>query len=119
MFKIVKYYILLKIYQRAKKNIIAVIISGFLLVLSSYIFSDLIDIADDSRYGLIVVKWILLLLLWSIIVFNMVKLFKAIPRPLKKEKKNTVQDTRKGRILHKKHLRSRSEIILNKYKSSK
>ncbi len=119
MFKIVKYYFLLNIYQRAKRNIIAVIISGFLLVLSSYIFNDLIDIADDSKYGLIIVKWILLLLLWSIIAFNIVKVLNAIPRPLKKENKNIVRDTRKESILHKEHLISRSGIILNKYKSSK
>ena len=86
-----------------------------LFVISTYLFNDLIAMADE-KLGLVIVKWIAILILLAVIAFNAGQIFKAVPTPFKKE--DQVADARKETIVSKKHLVSRSDLILNKYRDN-
>ncbi len=117
MFKLAKYYVLLNLYQNAKRNIIIIFVSTILLVMSIYMFSDLIAMTDE-KVGLMIAKWIAILLFLGVIIFNIVQIFKAVSVPFKKETRNKSADARKENIVTKEHLVSRSELIINKYRDS-
>ncbi len=118
MFKIAKYYLLLNLYQRAKGNIIAIVVSVFAMIFIAYLFGDLIAMAEgSSKYGLVTIKWLILFLLMVVIVFNLRKTVKKLSIPFAKEGKEPTHDVKKERILTKEHLVSRSDLILNKYRN--
>ncbi len=117
MFKIAKYYFLLSWYKKTKRNIVALIVFAVLFVVSTYMFGDLIAMADD-KLGLVIAKWITILVLLTVIAFNMVQLFKVVPVPFKKEESDRVADQRKEKIISKEHLLSRSDLIVNKYRDN-
>lgn len=120
MFKIVKYYMLLSLYRRVKKNIIVIVISVLIMILTSYIFIDLIEMLDKSnKFGFIAIKWLILILLFVVIVVNMLKIMKTLSEPFGKEQNDQVLDETKERILAKKYLMSRSDLILRKYRNTK
>ena len=119
MFKFAKYYVLLKLYRKTKKNIIGITVSMLFMVITSYIFSDIIGMTvNDNSYGLIVVKWLMHLMLLLIIVFNMREIIKVISSPFKKEVTEFVQDEKRERILSKNHLMSKHDLIIQKYKDN-
>lgn len=120
MFRIVKYYFILNLYQKTKRNMVAIIVSVFFMTLVPYFFTDFIDMVESSdRYVPVIWKWILLLFLLSILIFNVLRIFKAIHIPFLKEQKVKSPDFRKERILEKDHLLSRSDLILKKYRENK
>ena len=117
MFKIAKYYFLLNWYKKTKRNMIAIIVFTVLFIVSTYMFADLIAMADE-KLGLVIAKWIAILVLLAVIAFNVGQIFKAVPTPFKKEENDQVVDLRKEEIVSKKHLVSRSELIVNKYRDN-
>ena len=118
MFKLAKYYFLLNIYQKRKRNLIAIVISLLLLVVTSYLFSDLIIMAEN-KLGLVVAKWIILLFMLAVIVVNIRQIFTGIQYPFQTEKYDQPVDLKKEKILSKEKLVSRSDLILNKYRNKK
>ncbi len=118
MFKIAKYYLLLNLYQKTKRNMIAIVVFFVLFIVSTYMFGDLIAMADE-KFGLVIAKWIVILVLLAVIAFNIVQLFKAVPVPFKKEECDGVADLRKEKIVSKEHLLSRSDLIVNKYRDNR
>ena len=120
MFKLAKYYVLLNLYKRSKRNIITIVISLVLMILVSYIFADIINIrGNENSYGLIVIKWLMLLTLVFVMVFNVRKMIKIVSTLFWKERKEDMPDIKKEMILGKEHLMSRSDLIIGKYRSSK
>ena len=117
MFKIAKYYFLLNWYQKTKRNMIAIIVFTVLFIVSTYMFADLIAMADE-KLGLVIAKWIVILVSLTVIAFNVGEIFKSVPTPFKIEEKDQVVDSRKEQIVSKEHLVSRSELILNKYRDN-
>ena len=117
MFKIAKYYFLLSWYQKTKRNMIAIIVFTVLFIVSTYMFADLIAMADE-KLGLVIAKWIAILVLLAVIAFNVGQIFKAVPTPFKKEEKDQVADARKVTIVTKEQLVSRSDLIINKYRDN-
>ena len=117
MFKIAKYYFLLNWYQKTKRNMIAIIVFAVLFVVSTYMFADLIAMADE-KLGLVIAKWIAIVGLLAVIAFNVGQIFKSVPTPFKKEEKDQVVDSRKEKIVSKEHLVSRSDLIINKYRDN-
>lgn len=87
-----------------------------LFLVSSYMFTDLIAMADE-KLGLVIVKWIVILILLAVITFNVSQIYKALPTPFKKEKKDQIVDSKKERIISKERLLSRSDMIINKYRA--
>jgi len=117
MFKIAKYYFLLNWFQKIKKNIIAILVFFVLLVVLTYMFGDLIAMSDD-KLGLVIAKWIAIIVLLAVIAFNVGQIFKSVPMPFKREEKGQIVDSKKEEIVTKKHLISRSDLIINKYRDN-
>ena len=103
MFKFAKYYFLLNWYQKTKRNMLAVVVFFVLFFVSTYLFGDLIAMADE-KLGLVIAKWSAIIVLLVVIAFNMAQIFKAVPVPFKKEESDKAVDTRreKMRPLHSK-----------------
>ena len=118
MFRFAKYYMLINLYKRAKKNIIRVFLSVFVMVLISYLFTDIIVIAgEENKYGLLAIKWLILLVSIFVIVINIRQVLKIVSSPFAKEANDPVIDVKKERILAKEHLMTKSERIIEKYRS--
>lgn len=118
MFKIAKYYLLVSIVRRAKKNFLMILISMLGMILTSFLFADLIGVMDSgSKYILVAIKWLILISLLMLVALNMLKIVNIVSEPFKKESKEPRDDIKKEKILAKEHLLSRSELILNKYRN--
>ncbi len=118
MFKMAKYYVLVNLYRKAKRNIVVILVSLMIMVLLSYLFSDLVAMEMDTGY-LFVLKWAMYLILLSVIVWNVRKMTSLDILVFGKQNQETVIDAKKEKILKKEHLLSKSEIILNKYRGAK
>ena len=116
MFKFAKYYFLLNWYQNTKRNMLAIVVFFVLFLILTYLFGDLIAMADD-KLGLVIAKWIAIIVLLAMIAFNIVQLFKSLPVPFKNEKSDDEKDLKKEKIITKEKLLSRSDLILNKYRN--
>ncbi len=120
MFKLAKYYVLINLYKQSKQNVLIVLAALVLFVILAFIFGDLMLMTKgDEKYILLMVKWIVLLLLIFIAVWNISKALRKVQHPFVQEKNNDVFDVRKEKLMGKKYLQNRSELILNKYRSSK
>ena len=119
MFKFAKYYVLLSLYRKIKNNIMGIMVSILCMIISSYIFSDIIGMMEnDNSYDLIIIKWLIHLIFLVMIVFNLREILKVISSPFKKESTELVQDEKKERILAKNHLIGKSDLIIEKYKGN-
>ncbi len=118
MLKMAKYYVLVNLYRKAKKNILVILISLIMMVLLSYLFTDLVAMEVYTGY-LLVLKWMMYLILLSVIVWNVRKMTSLDILAFGKQNQETGIDVKKENILKKEHLFSRSELILNKYRSAK
>lgn len=116
MFKLAKYYILMQWYQKSRKNLITIMVSVMSLVITSFIFSDLIAMTD-KKVSLVVFKWIVLSALFGLLIYNIMQVFKAVRIPFQKEHNHRKVDVRKEKMLEKAHLVSRSDLILKKYRN--
>ena len=118
MFKFAKYYFILNWFKKAKRNMLAIVVLVVLLFVSSYMFNDLIAMANE-KFELVVAKWIVIVLFLGVITFNLIQMFKAIPSFFRREVKSKIIDEKKERIVTKEYLLSRSDLIIGKYKDSK
>ena len=118
MFKMAKYYMLVNLYRKTRKNIVFILVSLMLIVLLSYLFADLI-VMEAYTGHLIIVKWAMYFILLSVIIWNVKKIQRISILPFGKEHDVIIVDIKKENILKKEQLLSRSELILNKYRSTK
>jgi hypothetical protein len=110
-----KYYFLLHWYQKTKKNVISILLFTLLFLVSTYMFADLIAMSED-KLGLVIAKWIAIVLLLAVITFNVQQIFKAIPVAFQKSGDTEPADARRKKIVIKEHLISRTELIMKKYR---
>lgn len=115
MFKLAKYYLLVNWYGRNKRYLARVLLALSGMVLSIFIFTDIIAMSDDKTIP-IIFKWLVIIALLGVIAYNMSKAVKTVSLPLQGKQKPEVTDALKEKILAQKTLRSRSERILDKYK---
>ena len=116
MFKMAKYYLILTLFQKTKRNIIALVVSLMLFVVTLYLFGDLIAMTE-SRGILIMAKWAVLLLLLVVMSFNLIQVLNAVRIPFSSENTSKTVDLRKEMIVSKEHLVNKSERIINKYRN--
>ncbi len=118
MFKIAKYYMLVNIYKKAKFSIVLVLVSMTGMVLTSFVFSDILSMSEGgSRSLLIIVKWLILFLLIGVIGYHLRKIIKSASLPFAGERETeVVPDKKRERVMEKVSLQSRSERILEKYR---
>jgi len=117
MVRAIKYYLMTRVYQKAKGNLIIVLLSLVALILATMLFGDLIAVAGNgSRYVLVAAKWIVILSLLAVITHNMSKIVRVLP--FAGEKPARSSDHRKMKLIEKERLVSRSERILEKYRNT-
>jgi len=120
MFRIAKYYMLIGLYKRAKKNIVSIVMAILVMIFTSYLFADIIALSGEKySYGFLVLKWFILLSAMIVIVVNIRKVMKIASRPFSSEVIEPAIDTRKEKILAKEKIMTRSDLIMEKYRSSK
>ena len=118
MFKIAKYYVLVNIYKRAKSSILLVLASITGMLLTSFVFSDLLAMSEGSNRSLLVgIKWFILFVLIGLTGYHLRKIFRSASLPFSGEAQaQVVPDRKKERVMAKVKLQSRSERILEKYR---
>ncbi len=118
MLKLAKYYLLVNLYTKAKRNLFALFSAMVLIPFIVYLSADLQQtLAPENRTAVLAVKWMLLLSLMAVIGFNIRQMARIVGTSfsLKREAMQE-KDTRKETILAKERLQSRSKLILQKYK---
>ena len=123
MFKILKYFFVISLYKKAKKQFVILAISLITILLSSLIISDVMMVVSGlNLYILIVIKWMIILSMLVLIGLKLLKIIElAMPAPLtvKQTKYIAVADeavNRKKEItLKKDRLFTESEQIIQKY----
>ena len=128
MFKTLKYLFLASLYKKAKKSFVMLFTCIVSLILFSLIMNDVINITtSEIIYMLLPLKWIVILFLFSLIAFSVLKIFNIAANPFEsklidKETENikqTLNNTKKERILAKEKLFTQSDLILQKYMKNK
>ena len=117
MFKLAKYYLFINWYGQSKQYLARVLLSVSGIILSIFIFNDIIAMSDEKTIP-VIFKWLVVIALLGIIAYNTNKAIKSISLPLQGTQKQEVPDALKEKILTQKTLRSRSERILDKYREN-
>ena len=120
MFKALKYLLFAGLYKKAKKSFFILFASILSLILVNLIISDVVDVSDGiTVYVLLIVKWIANLSILGLIGFSILKIINVATDPFTsnkpKVKVSKELNTRKGRILDKEILLTKSDVILEKY----
>ena len=123
MFKILKYFFVISLYKKAKKQFVILAISLITILLSSLIISDVMTVVSGlNLYVLIVLKWCINLSMILLLALTLLKIIKlAMPAPIiiKPKKEVTVAkeavNSKKETTLKKDRLFTESEMILQKY----
>lgn len=120
MFKMAKYYMFLKLYRNAKRNVLLVLLSIILFIVSAFVFADLMVMAQgNEKYTFLMAKWVLLLSILAAIVWNTSVALKKVRQSFSIESKQIVKDVRKEKLLSKERLHSKQDLILKKYRNTK
>ena len=118
MFKLSKYYVIVNTYKKTKFSVWVIVGSLVAIVITSLIFSDLVAMTDGAGKGLMIgLKWLILFSLLAAMAFHLRKIFKSISLPFANE--SVVVDEKKECVMKKAVLKSRSDIILDKYRKTK
>ena len=123
MFKILKYFFVISLYKKAKKQFVILAISLITILLSGLMISDVMTVVSGlDLYILIVLKWCIILSMILLIALTLLKIIKlATPAPIIKKliKEVTVAkeagNSKKETTLKKDRLFTESEMILHKY----
>ena len=123
MFQMLKYFFVISLYKKAKKQFVILAISLITILLSSLIISDVMTVVSGlNLYVLIVLKWMIILSMIVLIALTLLKIMElATPIPIiKKHKKEITVDSeavnrKKETTLKKDRLFTESEMILQKY----
>lgn len=119
MLKVIKYLFLAKIFKKANKNILAVIVSMFLIVFTSMLMNDLVDVSSGIySYLFILFKWMFNVCFLAILVHNLIKLLAVLNESISlrtTKDKDPVSEAKRERVLNKECLATKSERIVQKY----
>jgi len=115
MLKLAKYYLLINLYRKNKRSLLIVLVSIVMMITISFIFSDLTGMAESKeRYFLVGIKWLLLFCLLGLIAYQLRKISQQSALPFEK---NASFDVKREQLMAKEKLQSRSDMIINKYRS--
>ncbi|MDF1884130.1 hypothetical protein JHD49_09280 [Sulfurimonas sp. SAG-AH-194-C21] len=118
MYRVLKYVFMANTYKRAKSSFITLFLSFMGLVLSVWIISDFMSVSSGVMvYVLLLLKWVMILSLISLMGYSILKIINVASNPFAtKDKPVVVQDVyKKEYILNKAVLRSKSDLIVEKY----
>lgn len=122
MFQILKYFFVINLYKKAKKQFAILVILLITILLSGLIISDVMTVVSGPKlYVLIGLKWMIVLLMILFIVLTLLKIIElASPATIIKHTKEFSADheavNRKKEItLNKERLLTESEMIIQKY----
>ena len=117
MFRALKYIFLANLFKKAKKRFIYILVSLVVLVMFVFIINDITSIINEENAILIFsIKWLGIVTLLMSILHNSYKIIKVASSPFQDEKTPL---TKKEHILKKDKLLTKSELIIQKYKSKK
>lgn len=119
MLKLFKYLYLANLYKRAKKSFLMLFIYLLCLMLTVFIINDIISVTTTSSvYLFILIKWVVTIALLVLIGLSLIKIIDTALHPMRDEQNPIKKDSKKERILTKEKLRSKSDIIMQKYKKT-
>ena len=121
MFKIFQYLYLASLFKRAKKGLVALIVYILLLFIISFMLNDFISVsAASTLYLLIALKWVSIVFLLSMIAYTLVKIYTQLDplEPFNTSSKKSMPNEKKEHILGKDKLRTKSDLIVEKYSKS-
>lgn len=103
-------------FKHAKRTIILFGSSLLVVILSLYLFGDLIAYSDDEHMAMwLMMKWTIVISATLIIIFSIQKIISTFTTPFGKDQK--VIDIRKSALLAKPTLLSKSDRIVQQHKS--
>ena len=116
MFRVFKYIFIATLYKKSKKSFITLLASIVTLALVSFMLNDFIEVSQGVNvYMLLVFKWLVIVILLSLIVYNTLRIINIATNPFETKKESSTKEQKKNRILEKDELLSKSEIIMKKY----
>ena len=116
MFRVFKYIFIATLYKKSKKSFITLLASIVTLPLVSFMLNDFIEVSQGVNvYMLLVFKWLVIVILLSLIVYNSLRIINIATNPFETKKESSTKEQKKNRILEKDELLSRSDIIMKKY----
>lgn len=120
MFQTLKYIFISSLYKKAKKSITMLLVYMLSLVIFSFFINDLLFVSSGLfMYGVLIFKWIVVLVLLTLIISSAIKIFNIATNPFesKSDKKEDQKkhDPKKEKILAKETLATKSNRILEKY----
>ena len=116
MFRVFKYIFIATLYKKSKKSFITLLASIVTLPLVSFMLNDFIEVSQGVNvYMLLVFKWLVIVILLSLIVYNTLRIINIATNPFETEKESSTKEQKNNRILEKDELLSKSEIIMKKY----
>ena len=119
MFKAIKYIYIITLLKKAKKHFIMLFIYFLSVIFLSLIFNDIIDVSSGAMvFGLIFLKWSINIIFIGLIFFSLIKIINLASNPLSVSKVEPIDD-KKEKILSKDVLRSKTDIIIQKYVEEK
>ena len=117
MFRALKYILLANLFKKAKNRFIYILVSLVVLVMFVFIINDITSIVNEENTILLFgIKWVSIVTLLISILYNSYKIIQVVSSPFQDEKKSS---TKKEHILKKDKLLTKSELIIQKYKSKK
>jgi hypothetical protein len=121
MFKIFKYLLLGKLFEKEKKRLVFVFVSIVFLIIFPMIISDFITYKIVDVKIALSIKWVVILGLLFSISLNLYKLFVTFFSFIEFQKENISKEEKikKDKILKKDEFLSRSDTIYQKYKNKR
>jgi len=117
MLKIFQYLFIVNIYKRSKRYMHLLLIALLFMVFTSFIMEDLISISSGTKLSfLVTIKWSILFLLLSLVLYSFYKIVKISTSSFKGEKREERADkSKKESLLAKEILSTKSDFIIEKY----
>ena len=116
MFKIARYYLLMRFYRQIKSSLFSLAVSLILMVIALYFFGDLATMSEpDGRMKWIAAKWTATVMLLGISAYHMRKIAQKLTLPFTKEEVQA-ENTKKRVVLQKPTLQSRTDLVIAKYR---
>ena len=122
MMKIFKYLLVANVYKETKHSMAMVLIAAVIVVLSIFIGNDLIDASDGSmKYLVLLCKWVVVLTTLTVMISHMSKIWKSFLSsvPIVGESLSKSRSDLHDKIMTKPELKSRSDLIIDKYKEKR
>jgi len=125
MFKFFQTWLLISAIQKVKTHLLIILFCLIAVGVFNAMINDFLAIKNDQVYLILAIKWMVNLSVFAVIIFQTFKVIKYDFNPLsshptqnEKTKLNEEEEKKnvKQKILKKERLKSRTELVLEKYK---